>query len=179
MKQEPKKTKQRLKKFTAVVYSFSFVIDQNFGNLYRKKVAPFEEALRVYDRPSLLQFFEREIGTLYIFGIPVMSTRVMRTEPGWRQANKFLEFVGSKLRIRLCVLGSSTELLLGELVSDKCTAEIIVVGAERARTAMLAFEVASTQDTAENPVKMYRTESTAFIVHHKVCVFFFFNIYYQ
>ena len=100
-----------------------------------------------------------------------MSTRVMRTEPGWRQANKFLEIVGSKLRLRLCVLGSSTELLLGEPLLDKCTADVIVVGAERARTAMLAFEVASTQDTAENPVKMFRTESTAFIVHHKVCFF--------
>jgi hypothetical protein len=96
-----------------------------------------------------------------------MSTRVTRTEPGWRQANKFLEIVGSKLRLRLCVLGSSTELLLGELVWEKCTASVIVVGTERSRTAMLAFEVASTQDTAENPVKMFRTESTAFIVHHK------------
>ena len=140
-----------------------------FHTLYSQKVAPFEEALRTYDRPSLLQFFEKELGTLYIFGIPVMSTRVMRTEPGWRQANKFLEIVGSKLRLRLCVLGSSTELLLGEPVLEKCTADIVVVGAERARTAMLAFEVASTQDTAENPVKMFRTESTAFIVHHKVC----------
>jgi len=140
---------------------------KKFEEMRRRKVAPFEEALRDYDRPSLLQFFERQLGTLYIFGVPVMSTRVMRTEPGWRDANKILETVGSKLRLRLCVLGSSTELLLGEPVLDKCTAEVIVVGAERARTAMLAYEVASTQDTSENPVKMFRTESTAFIVHHK------------
>jgi hypothetical protein len=138
-----------------------------FHDMCREKVAPFEEALRAYDRPSLLQFFEKELGTLYIFGVPVMSTRVMRTEPGWRQANKFLEIVGSKLRLRLCVLGSSTELLLGEPILERCTANTFVVGAERARTAMLAFEVASTQDTAENPVKMFRTASTAFIVYHK------------
>lgn len=140
---------------------------RDFHGMYAKMVAPFEKEIREYDRPSLLQFFEKQLGTLYIFGIPVLSTRVMRTEPGWREANKFLEIVGSKLRMRLCVLGSSAELLLGELVLEKCTANIIVMGAERARTAMLAFEVASTQDTSETPVKMFREESTAFIVHHK------------
>jgi hypothetical protein len=138
---------------------------------YRKmcdaKIAPFLSDLHEYTRPSLLQFFEQQLGTLYIFGVPVMSTRVMRTEPGWRQANKFLEIVGSKLRMRLCVLGSSTELLLAEPVMELCTPTVFVVGVERARTAMLAFEVASTQDTAENPVKMFRTESTAYIVHYK------------
>lgn len=139
-----------------------------FNDKFRRKVAPFDAALQTYDRPSLLQFFERELGTLYVFGVPVMSTRVSRTEPGWRHANKFLELVGSKLRLRLCVLGSSTELLLGEPLLPRCTAEVVVIGRERARTAMLAFEVASTQDTAENPVKMFRTESTAFIVYNKV-----------
>lgn len=138
-----------------------------FTALCRRKIAPFEEALQTYDCPTLLQFFDREIGTLYIFGIPVMSTRVRNTEPGWRQANKFLEIVGSKLRLRLCVLGSSTELLLYEPIAEKCTSSVVVAGVERARTAMLAFEVASTQDTSENPVKMFRTEATAFIVHHK------------
>ncbi len=139
-----------------------------FNDKFRRKVAPFDAALQTYDRPSLLQFFERELGTLYVFGVPVMSTRVSRTEPGWRHANKFLELVGSKLRLRLCVLGSSTELLLGEPLLPRCTAEVVVIGRERARTAMLAFEVASTQDTAENPVKMFRSESTAFIVYNKV-----------
>ena len=140
---------------------------QKFGEMCRSILAPFEDALRQYDRPSLLQFYERQIGTLYIFGVPVMSTRVMRTEPGWRQANKFLANVGSKLMLRLCVLGSSTELLLCEPVLKKCSAEVLVVGKEVMRTALLAFEVASTQDTAEHPVKMFRTESTIFIVCHK------------
>ena len=140
---------------------------KDFHKMYAKMVAPFEKDIREYDRPSLLQFFEKQLGTLYIFGIPVLSTRVMRTEPGWRETNKFLETVGSKLRMRLCVLGSSTELLLGEPVLEKCTANTIVMGTERARTAMMAFEVASTQDTSETPVKMFREESTAFIVHHK------------
>lgn len=152
------------KRPTDMLTAADFVL---FNSMYKTKVAPFEAALRVYDRPSLLQFFERELGTLYIYGIPVMSTRVSRFEPGWRQANQYLEIAGSRLRLRLCVLGSSTELLLAEPIQTMCTPEVIMVGRERARTAMLAFEVASTQDTAENPVKMFRKESTDFIAHHK------------
>lgn len=145
----------------------SLVEMETYRKMRAAKVAPFLTDLHSYTMPSLLQFFEKQLGTLYIFGVPVMSTRVMRTEPGWRQANKFLEIVGSKLRMRLCVLGSSTELLLAEPVMERCTPAIFVAGAERARTAMMAFEMASTQDTAENPVKMFRTESTKYIVHYK------------
>lgn len=140
---------------------------ERFERIRMEGTKPFAEQLAAYDRPSLLQFFEKELGTLYMFGIPVMSTRVSRFEPGWRQANKYLQLVDSRMRLRLCVLGSSTELLLCEPVFAECTSEILVIGKEHMRTAMLAFEVASTQDTAENPVKMFRTESTDFIVHHK------------
>lgn len=133
-------------------------------------MAPFRDELTAYDRPSLLQFFEQHLGTLFVFGVPVISTRVSMHEPGWRNANTMLERVGSKLRIRLCVLGSSTELLLGELILDRCSTYTVFVGRERARTAMLALEVASTQDTAENPTKMYREESIEFVCRHKVLI---------
>lgn len=136
--------------------------------MYRRMVAPFDEALRTYDRLTLMWFYEHYLGTLYVFGVPVISMSLgsRHTEPTWKHANQYLTIVGSSKKLHQCSICNSLDLLFGvmEFIDDN----VIVVTREHARTATMAYEVVSTQSMSETAIKMYRIASIEYVMHHQV-----------
>jgi hypothetical protein len=146
-----------------------------FDARWKAVAAPFEETIKA-ETSTFFSKIYRYLGTLYVFGVPLIATFKSRADLGRNDVNAALSRVGSKLHFFQTVMYSSVEYLLGELIPDKCSEQATVFGKELARSAGMIMEVASTQDTAEKKHCVYRMESVVFIIHHKV-VFFFTCIY--
>mgnify|MGYP001341660053 CR=1 FL=1 len=136
---------------------------------WRALVEPYRDAVvtAALTREPMWRTFGTCPGPLLVLDEPVLHLGGPADAPGSQTTNALLARLGSPLRVREIQVGTETQLLLAEPNWPRCDGNSVFVHRERARTALLPYQLSSTQDVGGPQLTIYRSDAHAFLAHNK------------